>query len=244
MRTLPILYQDDHLVAINKPAGLLVHKSSIDRREKEFAMQILRDQLGRWVYPTHRLDKATSGVLLFALDNETARSMMRLFVEGGISKTYLAVVRGFTQETELIDHPLKDEWDDRLDPRTDRDKAARDARTEYRRLATVELPFPVGRYETARYSLISVEPRTGRTHQIRRHMKHIFHPVIGDTTWGDGKQNEFFRETYNCRRMLLHCRVMSFPHPVTGATITIPAGLDGEFTTVLQAIGWGEVQPA
>jgi tRNA pseudouridine65 synthase len=236
MKSLPVLYQDDYLIAVNKPAGLLMHRTVIDRHETEFALQLVRNQSGRRVYPFHRLDKATSGVLLFAFDPETGRRMTALFSENAVKKSYIAVVRGFTEESGRIDHALKE--------RTDRfmqggqDKAAQEAITEYRRLATIEIPEPVGRYQTGRFSLIKADPRTGRNHQIRRHMKHIFHPVIGDTTYGDGRQNEFFRRKVLCRRLLLHAQAVTFVHPHTGEMIRPEAPLDDEFRKLLDLPGW------
>ncbi len=238
MKTLPILFQDDYLVVVNKPAGLLVHRTAIDRHETEFAMQILRDQLGRWVYPLHRLDKPTSGVLIFALDSETARKMTDAFTAKDVSKFYLAIVRGFTKETERIDHPLKEQPDRQMNYQADPDKPAQEAVTEYKRLATVELPYPVGRYSTARYSLINAMPETGRMHQIRRHLKHVFHPVIGDTTYGDGKHNDLFAERLKCRRLLLHAHGIAFSHPYSRQQVRIQAPLDGAFQELLNAL-WG-----
>lgn len=251
MKSLPLLYQDEHLVAVNKPSGLLVHRSDIDRHESEYAMQILRDQLGQWVYLLHRLDKATSGVLMFALDRETARRMTRSFTGGAISKSYFAIVRGFTPEAERIDHPLKERRGkmriemriEMTDKRAAMDKPERAAVTEYRRLATVELPRPVGRYPTARYSLIQAAPLNGRMHQIRRHLKHIFHPIIGDTTYGDGKQNEFFRLEFNCRRLLLHSHAAEFLHPHSGKQVRIHAPLDEDFGAILREFSWETIAP-
>jgi tRNA pseudouridine65 synthase len=236
MKSLPILYQDEHLIAVNKPAGLLVHRTVIDRHETEFALQIVRNQSGKRVYPFHRLDKATSGVLLFAFDPETARCMTRLFSENGVRKTYLAIVRGFTEPGGRIEYALKEHRDKCMQGCME--KPARIAVTAYRRLSTIELPHPVGRYATARFSLIEAMPRTGRTHQIRRHMKHIFHPVIGDTTYGDGKQNEFFRTQLSCRRLMLHAQTVTFIHPQSNDTIRIEAGLDNDFQRVLDLQSW------
>ena len=173
MGDLEILYQDAYFVAINKPPGLLVHRSAIDRYESRFAIQILRDQLGQWVYLIHRLDKPTSGVLLFALTPEAARKLGSAFTEGRISKTYLAVVRGYTITEGVINYSLKEKFDSMTDRRAHREKAPQSAITKFRRLATVELPVSVDRYPTSRYSLIAVQPKTGRKHQIRRHMKHV-----------------------------------------------------------------------
>ncbi len=241
MRTLPVLYQDEYLVAVNKPSGLLVHRSDIARHETENAMKIVRNQLRQWVYPFHRLDRSTSGVLVFALDQETARRMTQLFIDNKISKDYLAVVRGYTREEERIDHPLKERRDKMTDQKADEDKPGQQAVTAYRRLATVELPLPVGPYATARYSLLQVKPLTGRNHQIRRHMKHIFHPVVGDTTHGDGKQNDFFRKNFNCRRLLLHANTIEFIHPYTCGQVVIQAPLDNAFNTLLKALNWGAI---
>jgi len=241
MRSLPVLYQDEQLIAVNKPSGLLVHRSAIDRHETEIAMKIVRNQVGQWVYPLHRLDKATSGALVFALDQETARRMTRSFTEAKVSKRYLAIVRGFTGEGDRIDHPLKDRRDTMTGQEENGDKIGKRSVTEYRRLATVELPQPVGRYATARYSLVAAAPLTGRTHQIRRHLKHIFHPVVGDTTYGDGKQNEFFRRKFNCRRLLLHAHTIEFIHPWTGRRLFIQAPLDHTFGALLEALQWDRV---
>ncbi len=241
MRQLPVLYQDEYLVAVNKPSGLLVHRSDIARHETENAMKTVRNQLRQWVYPFHRLDRSTSGVLLFGLDQETARRMTQFFTDDKISKSYLAVVRGYTREEERIDHPLKERRDRMADQKADKDKPAQQAITAYRRLATVELPQPVGRYATARYSLVQVKPQTGRNHQIRRHMKHIFHPVVGDTTYGDGKQNDFFRKNFNCDRLLLHAGRIEFTHPFTCGRIVIQAALDEKFRTLLKALDWGTI---
>lgn len=226
---LEILHQDEHLVAINKPSGLLVHRSLIDRHETRFAIQLTRDQIGRKVYPVHRLDKPTSGVLLFALDSDTARLLTEQFTAGLVQKTYLAIVRGYTDETGIIDYPLQEQLDRIADADAEPDKPAQIAITHYRQLATTELPWPVGRYSTARYSLLELQPRTGRKHQLRRHMKHIFHPIVGDTTHGDGKHNALFREKLGCQRLLLHAVQLQLMHPQHGTQLLIRAGLPADF---------------
>lgn len=235
---LEVLYHDEHLIAINKPAGLLVHRSEIDRHETRFAIQLLRDQIGQRVFPLHRLDKPTSGVLLFALNADVARLMMERFMGDAVRKRYLAVVRGYADEQGVIDYPLKEELDRMTDSRAQQGKAAQPAVTEYQRLATVELPYPVGRYTTARYSLLRVTPRTGRKHQIRRHMKHIFHPIIGDTTHGDGRQNDFFRERFDCHRLLLAATALMLPHPVTNEPLLIEAPLEADYQRIIDRLGW------
>ena len=235
---LPILYRDHQLVAVHKPAGLLVHRSWIDRHETRFALQLVRDLIGQLVYPLHRLDKPTSGVLLFALDPATARSLGAAFAAGAVEKTYLAVVRGIPPEHGVIEHPLWEEYDRHDDPRARAGKDPQPARTSYRRLATVELPFAVGRYPSSRYALIEARPHTGRKHQLRRHFKHLFHPLIGDSKYGEGRHNQFFREQYDCRRLLLAAVAMRLPHPADGRELTITAPPQQCFAQVLDALGW------
>lgn len=239
-----ILYRDDCLIAVNKPPGLLVHRSRIDRRASQFALQMLRDHIGQHVYPLHRLDKPTSGVLLFALDADSARQMMPLFSDGRIDKRYVAIVRGYAAAAETIDYPLREVHDKMTDADANPDKPAQAAITCFTRLATAELPIAVGRYATARYSLLSVAPKTGRKHQIRRHMKHIFHPVIGDTTHGDGRHNRLFRQHLACGRLLLAATELGFVHPRTGVRVSIKAPLDSEFSTIIDRLGWRDcIQP-
>lgn len=234
-----ILYRDDRLVTVHKPSGLLVHRSTIDRHETRFALQEVRDLLGRRVYPVHRLDKPTSGVLLFALDPVAARGLVHAFASGGVAKTYLAVVRGRLPAEGVIDHPLAEE-PDRLAPcgAAVRDRAPQGAVTAYRRLAEVELPVAVGRYPTSRYSLAALLPRTGRRHQLRRHLKHLCHPIIGDTNYGEGRHNRFFREELHTSRLLLHAVELTFPHPATDAPVTVCAPVEGEFAALLARFGW------
>jgi tRNA pseudouridine65 synthase len=233
---LDILYQDDDLVAINKPSGLLVHRSMIDRHETEFAIQTTRDQIGQFVYPVHRLDKPTSGVLLFALSSDVARKLTQQFMDKRVQKRYLAVVRGHTKKSESIDYPLKEQRDKMTDAKVAHDKKAQIAVTHYTRHAMVELPFAVGRYATARYSLLHLHPETGRKHQIRRHLKHIFHPIVGDTSHGDGKHNVFFRQYFDCYRLLLHADRLSLTHPISQDKIVIKAPLEGDFKTIVASL--------
>ena len=230
---LEILYQDDCLVAVNKPSGLLVHRSPIDKHETDFALQIVRDQIGKYVYPIHRLDKPTSGVLLFALESETAKVMSEYFRANAVHKEYLAVVRGYTREEETVDYPLKQMLDTKEQKLRGITKEAQEAQTRYRRLATVELPYAVSRYPVARYSLVRLFPHTGRKHQLRRHMKHIFHPIVGDTKHGRGEHNKLFREKFDCHRLLLHAEKMTFPHPLTGEQIIIEADVDEMFQKIV-----------
>lgn len=226
MTALNILYRDDHYVAIDKPAGMLVHRTRLSDGN-QFALQQLRNQLGQWVYPVHRLDRPTSGVLVFALSSDAARQLVAEFEARRVEKRYLAVVRGYTDEQGHIDYSLLEE----------EGKERQQAVTDYRRLARVELPYGVGRYLTARYSLIEVSPLTGRMHQIRKHMKHIFHPIVGDTTHGDGKQNQLFRDQLGNSRLLLVASSISFRHPYSGMQTTIGVELDDEWCQLMERLG-------
>ena len=236
--TLPILYRDEHLVVVDKPPGLLVHRSEIDRHETRFAIQILRDQIGQRVWPAHRLDRGTSGVLVFALSPGIAAELGRQFEAGTVDKRYRAVVRGYPPAAGDIDHALSRQRDD-YEFRGERSSdAPQPARTRFRRLAEIELPYAVDRYPTSRYALLELEPLTGRRHQLRRHLKHIAHPIIGDATYGKGKHNRFFAEQFGCRRLLLACVRMAFDHPVDGRRLGIEAPLSGEFAALLERFGW------
>jgi len=235
---LEILYQDPYFVAINKPSGLLVHKSPIDRHETRFALQIVRDQIGQYVYPIHRLDKPTSGVLLFALSSEIASAMSLQFRSSEVSKEYIAIVRGYTEEESMIEYPLKVLYDKKADRDSHKNREDQEAVTEYKCLTTVELPYPVSRYPVARYSLLKLLPKTGRKHQLRRHMKHIFHPIVGDTKYGRGEHNQLFREKFDSHRLLLHANRLSFQHPITNKRVELEASLDEIFARLLQKFNW------
>jgi tRNA pseudouridine65 synthase len=239
-QTLQILYQDEHFVAINKPSGLLVHKSLIDKKETLYAMKILRNQLKQWVYPLHRLDKPTSGVLLFALSSYDARLLSEAFVAKKVQKHYIGVVRGYCDSKGFIDHPLVEKLDKTTDAKAQKNKPAQPAQTSYKRIATIELDFAVGKYKTTRYSLVELTPHTGRKHQLRRHCKHISHHLLGDTKYGRGEHNKFIRQHFGVHRLLLHAYKLQFTHPYTKENITIHAPLDTTFTALLEHFQWQE----
>jgi tRNA pseudouridine65 synthase len=241
---LPILYRDDHLVVIDKPPNLLVHRSEIDRHETRFAIQLLRDQIGQRVWPAHRLDRGTSGVLLFALSPEVASQLGRQFECGTVGKRYLAVVRGHPPLSGEIDHPLSRQRDAYEFQGEQSSQAAQPALTHFRRLASIELPVAVDRYPSSRYALLELEPVTGRRHQLRRHLKHIAHPIIGDATYGKGRHNRYFAEQLACQRLLLACTRLVFQHPLSAATITVDTPPSGEFAALLQRFGWAAAATA
>jgi tRNA pseudouridine65 synthase len=233
-----ILYQDDFLLAIAKPPGWLVHPTRLDRYERQHLMGWAREATGRWVYPVHRLDKPTSGLLLLAFDSETARRLSEAFAGRQVAKTYLAMVRGYTPDQLTIDYPLKRMHDKTTDRKARPDQPPQPAVTSFETLARVELPFAVGRYPTARYSLLCLQPETGRQRQLRRHLKHIFHPIVGDRKHGDHRHNLFFETQWACRRMLLHALALQLPHPVQGHPLTLLAPPDSQWQALLKQWGW------
>jgi tRNA pseudouridine65 synthase len=249
-RTLPILYQDDHMIAIDKPANLFVHKTDIGN-DADSAMQLLRDQISCWVYPVHRLDRATSGVLLFAFNADVARVLSDLFLSHAVKKTYFALVRGHVvwskalnrQPSGQIDIPLR---------RLDRDSRPiegeyRECSTGYELVAQYEEAMAVGKYPSARYSLLKLTPSTGRRHQLRRHMARVGHHIIGDSFYGDPNHNRYFKERFGYKQLLL--RSTSLELEWESRRILVEAPLENEtyFNLVLSSLSKSEfpsVSPA
>ncbi|MES2798096.1 MAG: pseudouridine synthase [Bacteroidota bacterium] len=225
-KILPILFQDEHYVIINKPHNLLVHRTSISEEKEEFALQILRDQLGCWVSPSHRIDRKTSGILVFAKSKGADSAMGKLFHENQVKKAYLALVRGYLPDSGTCDRPLENEKG-----------KMQEAITHFRCLQQVELEIEVSRYPTSRYSLTEIRPETGRMHQIRRHFAQMRHYLIGDKTHGECKQNKMFKERFGLNTMLLHASELSFVHPFTNQETYLKAEMSLEFKRVLGEIG-------
>lgn len=227
---LDVLFEDEELVVINKPAGLLVHKTAMAYGEEENALIQLRDQIGSWVAPVHRLDRATSGCLLFAKKEQVLPSLKSLFMDRAIEKRYLCIVRGIpAQKEDLIDHPLTSERSGKL----------QEAQSRYKVLAETEQPFDTtGRYPTSRYSLLEVELHTGRTHQIRRHMAHIRHYILGDRKHGDNKQNSYFETHFGLRNLLLHSWKLDFTHPLTHVSVQLTCIPPPHFQAIVEKLGW------
>ncbi len=222
---LEILFQDEHIVAIHKPHGLLVHRTSLAKDATEFALQCLKNQLQKQVHPCHRLDRKTSGVLLFALDKNTHRLISEKFRENQVQKTYHAIVRGFISDSGTIDYPLKNERG-----------FQKEAVTHFKCLEKFEIPLAHGAHNTSRYSLVELKPETGRMHQLRKHMAHIFHPILGDRPHGCNKQNRLWKETYGMTSMMLHAKELTFIHPITEKEVSIHASNSREFRSVLEIL--------
>lgn len=224
---LQIIRQDEHLVAINKPNGLLVHRTSIATNTDTFAVQELRNQLNQHVYPVHRLDRKTSGVLLFALKPELVAPIQAQFAESKIEKVYWAILRGWTDDEGLIDYAL-----------TNDAGKTQEAITAYKTLERTEVLVPFGKHDTSRYSLVEAYPKTGRMHQLRKHFAHILHPIIGDRPHGCNKQNKLFLEKWQMNTMLLHAKTLAFEHPVSHEKIKLTATLNSEFLRMLNTLSF------
>ena len=278
---LNILYQDEFMVAVDKPAGLFVHRSYMDKDEIYFALQLVRDQVGQYVYPVHRLDRPTSGVLLFALTKDVATKLSEAFankssqadfksddqlksnaqdktqvnqqgqveelttdrnIDGShlaMVKTYYALARGhLAVPADLIDHPLKEKLDKLGDKNVSREKPAQSAQSYYQIKQQASLPIKVGKFDSVRYSLIEVRPITGRRHQIRRHLAHLRHPILGDINYGDNKQNPFFIEHFGFKRLMLIAKSLEFNHPISNKRIKISAPFDEQWQQVFSSFEW------
>jgi len=227
-KTLEILYQDEYLVAVNKPCGYLVHRSPIARDAEYIVLQILRDQIGKHVYPIHRIDRKTSGVLLFALDSDTNRIVGKDFAEHKVIKNYTAIVRGWIEKSGVVDYAL-----------TNDSGKTQDAITKYKRLSRFEIDLPLGKFQTSRYSEVSVTPQTGRMHQIRKHMNHLRHPILGDRPHGCSKQNRLWKGSFDLTDMMLHAKSLEITHPHNYSKLLIEAPYFSEYKRVMSILKGG-----
>lgn len=208
-----LLYRDDHVAVADKPSGLLVHRGW--GNDRDVLMMRVRDEVGCWVYPVHRIDRGASGAVLFALSSDTARILGGAFERAEVYKRYIALVRGIPDEHGVIDHDI---------PRRPNGPRV-PAVTEYRRLEVF-----------GRYALVEARPRTGRLHQIRRHLKHISCPLIGDVRYGKGEHNRLFRDNYGLHRLALHAAELRFPHPVTGEEVAVCSPLPDDLRIPLEQL--------
>lgn len=217
---LTVLYRDEHLLGVAKPSGLLVHNGWA--REPDVALRRARSLVGQYVYPVHRLDRGTSGVLFFALSSEMAREMQEALRRPDTSKVYIALVRGITPDAGVIDHAIAPE----------KGAVKREAVTRFWRLGTFE-----------RYSLVLARPITGRLHQIRRHLKHVSHPLIGDVRYGKSEHNKKLRDRFGLARLALHALSYEFTHPVGSQRIVVHAHLPADLLGPLSSMGLLECVP-
>jgi tRNA pseudouridine65 synthase len=224
-----ILHIDEHIVVVNKPAGIPVHRSRLVNDGDVYLIDQVRALVDGPLHLIHRLDRATSGVLLIGRNSEVAGTLGRQFMQRDVEKTYLAVCRGWPEETGELDYPL---------PGVRENSDRKPALTRWRRLASIEVPIAINRYPQQRYALVEVSPETGRYRQIRRHFAHLRHPLIGDTSHGRTEHNRLFKQYYSVHRLLLHAQRLQFDHPIGGQRISIVAPLDTEFAGLLERFGW------
>ena len=235
--TLDILYQDDDFVVVNKPAGLLVHRTHLAKDEEDAVVQRLRDQTGKWVFPVHRLDRGTSGVLVMAFTPDIARRLASQFAESKTEKTYHCLVRGFAEAKGIIDYPLAKLNEQKGRSRFKIEGTEKEAQTEFVRLARYEIPIPVSRYNAMRLSLLEVFPKQGRKHQIRRHFKHLLNPLVGDSCYGCRHINKVMKETWpEDFRLMLHASKLTFSHPTTNQEMTFKAPFDDSMNRLLERL--------
>jgi len=216
---LPVLYTDEHLIIVDKPSGLLVHRGMDD--DRDVAMMRVRDAIGARVDPVHRIDRGTSGALVFSKNTAMTAALGKLFESGQVKKTYLALVRGVPPDEGVIDSPV---------PRRE-DGPRVDALTRFECVASSSVD---------RCSLVRAFPETGRFHQVRRHLKHLGHPLIGDVNYGRGELNRHYRSTYELHRLALHAKEIAFVHPATGVEICVAARVPEDLAAPLRALGLGE----
>ncbi len=228
---LELLHLDEHLVAVNKPTGIAVHRSRLVGADEDYLIDRLRLQVDGRLHAVHRLDRATSGVLLIARSPEIAAELGRQLMARTVEKSYLAVVRGWPEEEGEIDYPLTG---------SSLSGEPKPALTRWRRLATVEVPIAQGRYPQQRYALLDVRPETGRYRQIRRHFHHVSHHILGDTSHGRGDHNRLIRQHFGVHRLMLHANTLDVAHPATGQALVLRASLDVAWQRLLRAFGWSD----
>ena len=228
---LEIIFEDEYLLCVHKPNNVLVHHAFHSRNvaEEDSLLQLIKNELGIKVYPIHRLDRKTSGIILLAKETHFVSKFQELFTNNEINKTYFGIVRGFSPETKTIDSPVKG-----------RDaNVHKEALTHLKTLEKVTLNIPVKPYDSSRYSLVELSPKTGRMHQLRVHSNKISHPLIGDPKYGDKNHNLMFEENFGCTNMFLHAGKLDFKHPFTTEELTLKATFPKDWITLFDEFSWG-----
>lgn len=223
---IPVLYEDETVLVVDKPAGVLVHPHPMDPHSPN-CVDLVSQRTGRRMYAAHRLDRPASGLLVLCKKRELVEGFAKLFRERRVVKEYLAVVRGFVEGADTVDHPVRRQVHGERVP----------AETSYRGLVKTEMPHPVGPYETARYTLVWLELHTGRSHQARKHMHHIAHPIVGDRRYGDTAHNRFFAEELGARELFLRAWSLELVHPYRNTRLVIRAGLSPSWYATLSKLG-------
>ncbi|MBL4669076.1 MAG: pseudouridine synthase [Flavobacteriales bacterium] len=229
IKSIEIIFEDEYLIVVNKPNNVIIHESHYARNIKETTLlKFLEQQLGYPVYPVHRLDRKTSGIILLLKEKENVNQFQTLFTSNKIQKTYYAIVRGFSKEKGIIDSPVKN----------DDTGIYKEALTNYTSVNNIEIDIPVHPYTKSRYSLIKLMPETGRMHQLRKHLNKINHPIVGDYKYGDRFHNRMFETEFNCIYMFLHAFQLDFTHPITTENLILKANFPTDWQMLFQKFNW------
>lgn len=224
-----IIYEDEYMIVVNKPNNFLIHQSHYARNINEpTLLEFLHEQLGYQIYPAHRLDRKTSGIILLAKEKEFVKEFQALFTTNDIIKTYYAIVRGFSKTSGTIDSPVKN----------DDTGVYKDAVTNYKTINNIALDIPVRPYDGSRYSLMKLTPSTGRMHQLRKHLNKISHPIVGDYKYGDRFHNRMFETEFNCKYLFLHAYSISFIHPITNQQMNLTADFPTDWEMLFKKFDW------
>ncbi|MCH3882215.1 pseudouridine synthase [Tenacibaculum aquimarinum] len=227
---LEIIFEDEYIICVNKPNNVLVHHARHSRNvaDEESLLQLLDAQVGGKFYPIHRLDRKTSGIILLAKETKYVSKFQELFTDNLIDKTYFGIVRGHAPETKIIDSPVKG-----------RDgKVHKEAETHLTTIEKIVLDIPVKPYDSSRYSLVELKPKTGRMHQLRVHANKISHPLIGDPKYGDKNHNVMFEENFSCKNMFLHAGTLEFKHPFLEEKLFLKATFSKDWITLFKVFNW------
>jgi tRNA pseudouridine65 synthase len=227
---LEIMYQDEYCICVNKPNNVVVHHSFLSRNiaEEQSLLQLLETQLGKKYYPVHRLDRKTSGSILLTTKTEYVSKFQELFTLQQIQKTYYAVVRGHAPDSKIIDTPVKGKDG----------KSYKEALTHLKTLETITLDIPVKPYDSSRYSLVALEPKTGRMHQLRAHTLKVSHPIIGDAKYGDKNHDLMFETNFGWKNLFLHAGGLTFKHPFTQEALNLKSEFPEDWNSLFKEFQW------
>jgi len=227
--SIEIVFEDEYLVAVNKPNNFIIHESHYSRNIRETTLlQFIEQQMGYPVYPAHRLDRKTSGIIILLKDKQYVQQFQELFITKNIQKTYYAIVRGFSPDAGTIDTPVKN----------DDTGIYKEALTHYKTIQNIELQIPVQPFDSSRYSLVQLMPQTGRMHQLRKHLNKISYPIVGDYKYGDRFHNRMYENQFNCIYMFLHAHQLDFTHPITNKKLQLTADFPADWKKLFNTFNW------
>ena len=228
--SLEVVFEDEYILCVSKPNNMLVHHAHHSRNvaDETSLLQFIEQEKGLKVFPIHRLDRKTSGIILLAKETRYVSKFQELFTNNEIQKTYFGIVRGFSPDTKTIDSPVKG-----------RDSNVhKEALTLLKTIEKITLNIPVKPYDSSRYSLVELSPKTGRMHQLRVHSNKISHPLIGDPKYGDKNHNMMFEENFGCKNLFLHAGKLEFSHPFTSENLSLKSSFPKDWITLFNEFSW------